>query len=198
MPDNLDDLRSRLADVLGTRSYNRLVASARGVTQLPRFRYWQESLLRQAAEAGVEIATTDEFLAVFADATPLADCTEPNSQELFLSLLDEFPYGGFRFEKIPTQWMADAWENDRIREELSAEMARTVSELGELAYDAEYLAYLSRSLPPPRQAELFVYLRDACGSDTREDDFRPSFERAFPASVPHLPPSLSGHPDGGP
>jgi hypothetical protein len=193
MAGRIADIRSRLAKILEPKSYNRLIESVESVRQLRRLRFWQEALLDQARAAGVNIATVKEFLAVFDGATPLPVSNEPLTHELFLCLIEEFPYGGRKFDHTPPQWMADAWENDRIREALSAEMARTVTELGELAYDAEYLNYLSRSLPSARQVELYVYLRDMCRKETREDEFRPGFERAFPACVALLPPPLGGH-----
>ena len=56
---------------------------------------------------------------------------------------------------------------------------------GVLAYTDEYLRYLSRTLPVPRQVELFLCIRRVCL--LREAEFRPGFERAFPACVPFLP-----------
>jgi hypothetical protein len=190
MLGNVFETRRRLAESLGRKSYNRLIACVAGVRQLDRLRFWQHKLLEKAHSAGVVISTVDQFLAVFDGAIPVSG--DPATREHFLLLLEELPYGGFPFDEMPTQWMADAWETERIREELSGEMARTVGELGELAYDAEYLSYLSRALTPQRQVELYTYLRDTCRHETREDEFRPSFERAFPACVSLLPPPLGG------
>lgn len=86
--------------------------------------------------------------------------------------------------------MAAAWEIERVRNEISYDMARTVGKIGELAYTDEYLRYLSRSLPIARQVELFLYIRDS-RNQLREVEFRPGFERAFPDCVPHLPQPLT-------
>ena len=59
--------------------------------------------------------------------------------------------GGFPLDETPPEWMAAAWEIERVRNKLSSEMARTVGKTGELACTNGYLRYLSRSLPLARQ-----------------------------------------------
>jgi hypothetical protein len=191
MPDdlNLADIRGRLAEALGWKAYNRLVESVPDVRQRGRLRFWQELLLQQALSTGVVIPTSEEFIRVFDGASPVPVRPEPWTRELFLSRIEAFPHGGFPFDETPPEWMAAAWEIERVRNELCWEMARTVSKIGELAYTNEYLNYLSRSLPIARQVELFLYIRDR--SPHREVEFRPGFERAFPDCVPYLPPPLT-------
>jgi hypothetical protein len=111
---------------------------------------------------------------------------EPWTRGLFLTRIEKFPVGGFPLDETPLEWMAAAWEIDRVRNELSGEMARSVSKIGHLAYADEFLNYLSRSLPISRQVELFFFIRDS-RNEFRETEFRPGFERAFPDCVSQLP-----------
>jgi hypothetical protein len=188
-PD-LDTIRDRLAKALGWQAYNRLVESVSDVRQRGRLRFWQERFLERASLTGVAVSTAEEFIKVFGGASPVPVPAEPWTREVFLSRIEAFPHGGFPFDETPPEWMAAAWEIDTVRQELSGEMARTVGKTGELAYTDEYLRYLSRSLPVSRQVELFLSIRDG-GNELREAEFRPGFERAFPACVPHLPPPLT-------
>jgi hypothetical protein len=187
-PD-LINIRSRLADALGWKAYNRLVGSVSDVRQRGRLRAWEEQLLQQASHTGVVISTAEDFIRVFDGASPVPVPAEPWTREVFLSEIVKFPLGGFPIDETPPEWMAAAWEIERVRHEVSSEMARTVSKIGELGYTDEYLQYLSRSLPVSRQVELFLYIMNR--NFTREDEFRPGFERAFPACVPHLPQPLT-------
>jgi hypothetical protein len=184
-----DSIRQRLAEALGREAYNRLVGSVPATRQRGRLRFWQEQLLQRAASAGVAIASAADFLRVLEGAAQLPGPPEPWTQEVFLRKIEAFPYVGFPLDETPPEWMAAAWEIDRVRAELSWEMARTVSKTGQLYYTGEYLRYLSRSLPVARQVELFRYIRER--SVTREEEFRPGFERAFPECVPSLPPPLT-------
>jgi hypothetical protein len=184
------EIRDRLVALWGWNAYNRIVKSVPDVRQWGRLRFWQEQLLQQALDAGIPIRTADEFIRVFSGASPVAGPTEPWTREVFLRRIEEFPHGGFPLDETPPEWMAAAWEIERVRTELSSEMARTVSKTGELAYTSEYLRYLSRSLPLARQVELFHCIRDD-RNELREAEFRPGFERAFPDSVPLLPPPVT-------
>lgn len=184
----LSNTRSRLAEALGWKAYNRLIATIPEVRVRGRLRFWQEQLLEQASRAGVTISTIEEFVTVFDGAKPASVPREPWTRDVFLELIESTPWGGFPLDETPPEWMAAAWEIERVRKELSGEMARSVSKTGELWYTDEYLHYLSRALPVTRQVELFLNIRER--SPYRETEFRPGFERAFPASVPHLPPPL--------
>lgn len=184
-----DSVRHRLAEFLGREAYNRLVESVPATRQKGRLRFWQEQLLQRAALAGVAISSIGEFLRVLEGAAPLPAPPEPWTRDVFLHRIEKWPYGGFPLDETPSEWMAAAWEIDRVREKLSGEMARTVSKTGELNYTGEYLRYLARSLSVPRQVELFLYIRERCV--TRELEFRPEFERVFSESVPFLPPPLT-------
>jgi hypothetical protein len=187
-PDR-DGIREQLAEVLGPSDYNRLVASVPDTRRRGRLRFWQEQLLRQVAPAGVPDWTPEEFFRVFDGASLLLVPSEPWTREVFLREIQKWPHGGFPLDETPAEWMSAAWEIDRVRDELSGEMARTVSKGGDLSYTDEYLRFLSQSLPVPRQVELYLHIRDRCV--TREEEFRPGFERAFPACVPSLPPPLT-------
>ena len=178
-----------MAEALGATDYNRLIASVPDTRRRGRLRFWQAQLLRRAGPAGKALSTADAFLGVFDGATALPVPLEPLTREVYLREVEQWPYALFTPGQTPAEWAAAAWETDRVRDELSGEMARTVSKGGELAYTDEYLRFLSESLPVPRQVELFLYIRDRCV--TREPEFRPGFERAFPACVPLLPPPLT-------
>jgi hypothetical protein len=184
-----DSARDRLSEVLGREAYNRLVGSIPATRQRGRLRFWQEQLLQRAASAGVAISSASELLRVLDGATLLHAPSVPWTREVFLREIEAFPLGGFPLDETPAEWMAAAWEISRVREEISGEMARTVSKIGELAYTDEYLRYLSGSLSVPRQVELFLYIRERCV--TREAEFRIGFERVFPECVPFLPPPLT-------
>ena len=185
-----DALRNRLSEILGWEAYNHLVHSVPDTRQRCRLRFWQEQLLQRASQTGVAISTVEEFLRVFDGASPVPAPVKPWTREVFLSEIAAFPHGGFPFDETPREWMAAAWEIERVRNQLSGDMARTVSKTGELAYTHEHLRYLSQSLTIPRQVELFLYIRDS-GNQLREVEFRPGFERAFPDCVPYLPPPLT-------
>jgi len=176
----------RLAEAVGSEAYNHLVASVPSTRDRGRLRFWQEQLLRRAASEGVAILTAEEFLRVFDRACLLPVPTEPWTREVFLRRIEEWSLGGFPLDETPAEWMEAAWRIDRVREQVSGEMARTVGKIGGLAYEDEYLGFLSRSLPIPRQVELFLFIRERCA--TGEAEFRPGFERAFPECVPFLPP----------
>lgn len=180
------ETRDKLAEVLGAKPFNRLVESAQEVREKGRLRYWQEQLLQQAGPTGNALCDAEEFLRVFDGASLRALPPEPWDRGIFLTRIEKWPYGGFPLDKTPLEWMAAAWEIDRIREEISGEMERTVSKTGELAYQPEYLQYLSKALSIDRQVELFLFIRDN-GNQLREQGFRPGFERAFPRCVPYLP-----------
>jgi hypothetical protein len=188
VPDR-DGIREQLAATLGPNTYNRLVESVPDTRRRGRLRFWQEELLCRAGPVGPPLATAEEFLRVFDRATVLSVPSEPLTREVYLREVEQWPYAIFSPGVTPAEWAATAWEINRVREELSGEMARTVSKCGELAYTGEYLRFLSESLSVPRQVELYLHIRGRCV--TREPEFRPGFERSFPACVPLLPPSLT-------
>lgn len=188
IPDvDREEIRHRLGEALGWSAYNRLVESAPNVRQRGRFRFWQEQLLRSCSHVWDALMSVAGFLWVFEDAPLLPAPLVPWTRVFFLKQIEEWPHGIFPLDETPPDWMAAAWEIDRVREELSGDMARTVSKTGKLAYHCDYLTYLSQSLPVYRQVELFLYLRDKGG---REGEFRAGFESAFPECVPFLSPPL--------
>jgi hypothetical protein len=126
---NLANIRSRLAEALGWKAFNRLVESVPNVRQRGRLRFWQEQLLQQASDTGVVVSTVEEFITVFDGASPVPVPAEPWTREVFLSEIEAFPYVGFSLEETPPEWMAAAWEIERVRNELSYEMARTITSL---------------------------------------------------------------------
>jgi hypothetical protein len=186
---NLQETLIRLINVLGPETFNRLVASVPATQQKGRLRFWQEQLLDQFAnETGIEISTLEQFLRVFNDAQLQELPREKITKEVFLNQMAAFPYCGFDLAEIPPDWMAEAWQIDRVREGLSYSFARDVSKTGSLCRTDEYLEFLNRSLTIEQQVNLFHYIMATCSS--REAEFRPEFERAFPKCVDSLPPPL--------
>lgn len=185
-------LLDRAAEVLGTADFNHLIRSVGETRQKGRLRYWQERrLLTLARETGFSISSVDDFAALF-DGAELRPVPRPALPMLtkaeYLAALEDrrFPaHGG----KIPPDWMREAWKIDWFREHFTGEMSRTVSKIGELSYDAEYLHFLDQSLSVPQLVELYCRIRD--DSPAREVEFRPGFESAFPSCVATLPPPLS-------
>jgi hypothetical protein len=146
--------------------------------------------VRDLTHLGIAIATPEEFLRVFDGAEPIPVPAEPFTRESFLRAIEANPYIDFPLDATPPEWMAAAWEIGCVREERSYDMARDVSKLGMLTCTPEWLHYLSRALPITRQVELYVRIRDD-GNQFRDVEFRPQFERAFPACVPFLPPPVT-------
>jgi hypothetical protein len=88
-------------------------------------------------------------------------------------------------DQTPGSWFAEAWQIDSVREEQTAEMARTVRKIGKLDYTNEFLSLLARSLSTSQLVELYIAIRDRSG---REPEFRAAFEQVFPGVVAALPP----------
>jgi len=130
---DLAHTRGLLAEALGWKAYNRLVESVPEVQRRGRLRFWQEDLLQEASHSGVVISDVEEFIRVFEGASPVPGPPEPWTREVFLAGIEDFPFGGIPFDETPPEWMAAAWEIERVRSLLSAEMARTVGKTGELA-----------------------------------------------------------------
>jgi hypothetical protein len=108
------------------------------------------------------------------------------NRDEYLAAMQAFPCGNpLPLDQIPAEWFAAAWEIERVREEQTAEIARTVRKIGCLHYTPTFLGLLARSLSGPRLVELFRAIRDR---SLRELEFRADFERAFPSVVSDLPP----------
>jgi hypothetical protein len=179
----------QFATALGPVLFNELVSSVAYTREKGRLRFWQEQLLEKvAAESATSVLGWAEFLELFEGAARESIPHEPWTRELFLKEIEKFPWGGFPLNETPSDWMAEAWGNDSVREELSDSFARHVSKTGSLCYPREYLKYLSDALSVHQAVELFLYIRDRCS--TRESEFRPEFEQAFPRCVSSLPPPL--------
>lgn len=85
--------------------------------------------------------------------------------------------------------MTEAWGDEQFRNNLTWDMARTVSKMGELFYEDDYLALLGRALTNEQQLALFQAIREE--SPHRESEFRPRFEPFFSRCAPHLPAPLT-------
>src|SRR5262249_21906050 len=113
-------LHDRLAEILGADAFNRLVTSVPVTREEGRLRFWQEQLLATIADvSAIVIVTQDEFLRVFADAKCRDIPREPITREVFLSRIAANPYDlSLPTGETPDEWMAAAWQIDRVREEL--------------------------------------------------------------------------------
>ena len=182
-------VRCRFIEVMGSLTFNRLVDSVAATKEKTRLRYWQEQIFSTfASVVGIRIAGFADYLEVFADVKKVEIPREPISKEEFLRRMEANPYDNYLgIDETPPEWMAAAWDIDRVREELSYGLAREVSKTGSLCRTDEYLQFLSASLSVDRQLELFDYIVQHAG---RESEFRPEFERAFPHSASLLPPAL--------
>ena len=108
------------------------------------------------------------------------------NKDEYLNAMRSFPCGNpLPLDQTPPAWFAEAWEIDQVREEQTADIARTVRKVGELFYTPEFLGLLARSLNSVRLVELYAAIRD---QSRREQEFRAGFEQAFPAIVADLPP----------
>jgi hypothetical protein len=88
-------------------------------------------------------------------------------------------------DNVPSDWWAEAWRIDRVRDELSSDMARTVSKEGELSYSDGYFDLLARALTAEQLLALYLFIRDE--SRRLESEWRPQFESLFPSCVNLLP-----------
>jgi hypothetical protein len=112
------------------------------------------------------------------------------TKESYLRRLQKDPWALLVDEQLPPDdWLAAAWEIENVRDAFTYEMARTVSKMGELFYDDDYLKALGRALPLERQLQLFTHIRD--GSPHREDEFRGRFEECLPKCLTCLPKPLT-------
>jgi hypothetical protein len=177
----------QIAEILGPEAFNRLVASTPATRDKGRLRFWQEELLEKvASQTNLHICGVEEFLNLFDGAELREVPQQPWTREVFLREIAGFPLGGFPLDETPPEWMAEAWGIDSVREAISDDLARDVSKTGSLCCTNEYLSFLERSLSGNRLVDLFLHLRERCGS--RESEFRPEFERAFPKCADALPP----------
>lgn len=184
-----EKLKRQLVDVLGPAFFNKLVKSVAATKEQGRLRYWQEQLLQKVASGiGLQLCSVEDFFAIF-EAAPLQEIPRgPWTREIFLRAIESYPHGAYPFDETPSAWMAEAWTIEKVREEISYELARYVSKNGSMCCDSEYLSFLEQGLTVDQLVELFLYIRGKCSS--REAEFRPEFEQAFSKCVNALPPPL--------
>jgi hypothetical protein len=188
-------IQRQIAEVVGAETFNRLVDSVPATREARRLRFWQEELLDDiAAQTNIDLTNLQAFLRVFEGAERCHIPRGPWTREIFLHGIEEWPLGGIPLDETPPSWMADAWLIDSVREAISDEFARNVSKTGSLCYTDEYLDFLQRALTVEQLVELFLYIRDEQGCGSREAEFRPEFEQAFPKCVAALPPPLPPDP----
>jgi hypothetical protein len=177
----------RILQLIGLERFNQLVRSVPATREKGRLRYWQEQLFaRVAAEGRVRVASVEEYLRLFSDASELPVPQPKVDRDSFLRQITDRPFQfPLALAEIPSEWMAAAWAVDGVLEAHADEMARTVSKVGAWVYEGDYVRLLARSLTASQLVDLFVHIRDR--SPHREAEFRPGFERSFPAVVPALP-----------
>jgi hypothetical protein len=142
-----EQLRLRIADVLGAEGFNRLVASVPATRAKGRLRFWQEQLLEKLTrQSEIYVTGLAEFLHLFEGAEPRELPQLPWTRMVFLRAIEEFPYGGFPLDETPPEWMAEAWQIATVRNAISSEMGRNVSKTGSLCHTEEFLAYLGKAL----------------------------------------------------
>lgn len=87
--------------------------------------------------------------------------------------------------EFPTEWMAEAWDDEEIRSDLTYGLSHMVSKVGELAHSAAYLDLLARALSHKQLIQLYMDIRD--NSYRHEEEWREEFERTFPEVADLLP-----------
>ncbi|MFA6956716.1 MAG: hypothetical protein WC538_12670 [Thermoanaerobaculia bacterium] len=89
--------------------------------------------------------------------------------------------------QVPSEWVAEAWTQTSLRDDVVYELARSVSKTGsfDLAGDV-WLQVLPPALPPEAVIALYVAIRDE--SERLEFEWRPAFATAFVRDEASLPP----------
>jgi hypothetical protein len=95
-----------------------------------------------------------------------------------------------RGEPIPDEWFAAAWEElPEFRDNVTYELMREGSKVGDLGAIQSSLEFLAGILPLARMIE--IYERVRASAPHRESEFRPTFERVFGERMAVFPPPLT-------
>jgi hypothetical protein len=185
----------RIAACVGPEAYNRLVEAAPDTRKKGRLRFWQEQLFKRVAgEAGLTIATLDDYVGLFADAPPLHIELPPLTKAQFLADPNRLWYAARRHE-IEPEWFKEGWRTlQAFRDNLTYELTRDVRKTGSLRFTPDLLAYLPKILDREQVVAVYVSIRDESGRP--EDEWRTEFEEAFPEHAAALPRPLRGRPPG--
>ena len=88
-------------------------------------------------------------------------------------------------EPAPADWIAAAWSDSQFRDNVTHELARSVSKNGDFFIASYWLEVLPVFLSTEQVVSLYERIRDESGR--LEFEWRPEFERAFAAHVSMLP-----------
>jgi hypothetical protein len=91
--------------------------------------------------------------------------------------------------EIPLDWVAAAWALEEYRDALVSVFGRNISKAGKIAPSREFSDLLARSVSTQQLLELYRVLRRC--ADRNEEEWRESFETAFPACAAALPVPLA-------
>jgi RNAse (barnase) inhibitor barstar len=92
----------------------------------------------------------------------------------------------------PAEWAREAWELEKIQNNVVYDMAREVSKTGVIGYGAR-LVSIAEVLTSDQVLRLFSTIRNC--SPHRESEFRTEFEAGFPEHAPFLPSPVADSPD---
>lgn len=188
MDSALKHLRDQIVAAVGPAVFNRLVESVEKTRKHGRLRYWQEQLFKEMKFLPQPM-TLEEYLRIF-DGAPLSELPPPPpiTREFFLANANDCWYSLQRKE-IRDEWFIEAWRTQpAFRENVSSEIANTVSKLGQLSAHVNCLAFMTRTFSRDDAVSFYVAIRDA--SMRLEYEWRQEFEKFFPQAT-DLPEPLS-------
>ena len=151
-------------------------------TEKGRLLFWQEKLWREFAnQHGLDAdLSLNHMIELFADDQPR---TIHYTKDEFLADPNRLwykPDASFQLE-----WAAEAWQDPAFRDNLSYELARSVSKTGDFELCGRTLDALSKILTNDQAVNLYVYIRDQ--SMRPESEWRDAFIQAFPKTRDLLP-----------
>jgi hypothetical protein len=91
--------------------------------------------------------------------------------------------------EAPPDWVAEAWSLEEFRDALVTTLWQNISKGGRVRPSREFSDLLARSVSTQQLVELYRVLRRCADRD--EEEWRGSFETAFPSCVPALPVPLA-------
>lgn len=171
----------QMLDLVGPRVFNKFVRALANAADRGSLFYWQEQLVQKARSAGIALPSSlRELAAVFPESCVVQ---VPISREEFLA--EPMKYWLDPDVQVLPEWREAAAAQPIVRENLYYALARSVSKTGTFDLAQECLELLTRTLSTEEAGELYGYVRDVSGR--LEYEWRPDFERAFPAAALDLP-----------
>ena len=110
------------------------------------------------------------------------------TKDEFLQQIHQDPWN-FPLAEIPPEWTAEAWEMEEVRNAQLTWLAQNISKKGKFWASEEFCDLLARALTTLQLVELYCVLRRCSGRD--EEEWRGSFEAAFPSATSALPVPLA-------